>query len=233
VGWSPCGRWHAAWVGLALLIGLAGCGSDQTATPLATEPVSETVSETVSQTPSPTLTPNVQTPAPAPTPHRGVIAVVDVVHVASAETGRRVFAMLLKGEAGSSAVLRSLQIRAWMEPIDGSSCQIPPVPTVLHPNHQDAVQPTLADQTRTVVVRSRGHSEEDAGARSSASFRYGPVPSLNGDFEGWVSFHFPADADEGFCAFDLRGVVVVVAGETTTAELPVVRIDTRDRPDGP
>jgi hypothetical protein len=159
-----------------------------------------------------------------------MIAVVDVVHRPSSETGQRVFAMLLKGEAGTSAVLRRLQIRAWMELIDGSSCETPPIPKVLRPSHQDAVQPTLADQTRTVAVRSHGIPERVAGSRSSASFGYGPVPSLNGDFEGWVSFHFPADADDdGFCAFDLRALVSVVAGETTIAELPAVRIDTRDQ----
>lgn len=171
--------------------------------------------------------------APEPTPHRGAIAVVDVAHVASAESDQRVFAMLLRGDVGTSAVIRTLQIRAWMEPIDGSSCRTPPIPTVLRPEHRDAVQPTLADQTRTVVVRSRGLPERQEGVRSSASFRYGPVPSLNGAFEGWVSFHFPADAEEGFCAFDMRAVVAVVAGETTSTELPAVRIDTRDRLDGP
>lgn len=218
-----------------LLLGLAACGSDQGATPLAGETAIETETEAASesQSPSPPPTPAAQVPPPAPTPHRGVIAVVDVAHVASAEVGQRVFAMLLQGDVGTSAVIRTLQIRAWMEPIDGSSCRTPPVPTVLHPDHRDAVQPTLADQTRTVVVHSRGLAQREEGVQSSASFRYGPVPSLNGEFEGWVSFHFPADTDDGFCAFDLRAVVVVVAGETTTTELPAVRIDTRDRLDGP
>jgi hypothetical protein len=201
-----------------LLIGLAGCGS--------TEPASAPATESATPTPTP------ETPLAAPTPHQGVIAVVDVVQVPSRETGLRVFAMLLRGDVGTSAVRRSLEIRARMEPIDGSSCGTPPVPMVLRPTHADAVQPVLADRTRAVVVRSLGRAEPLEGPGSSASFRYGPVPSLNGDFEGWVSFHFPADAADGFCAFDVRGVVVIIAGETTSAELPVVRVDTRVRLDG-
>lgn len=201
---------------------LAGCGSEPDA--------SVSPHASASPRPSPSLGPS---PEPIPTPHLGVITVLEVVHLPSAEEGKRVFAMLLRGEAGTSAIRRSLEIRAWMEPTDGSSCPTPPVPTILRPAHADAVQPALADQTRTVAVRSQGRPETVAGARSSAKFRYGPVPSLNGDFEGWVSFHFPSDAvDGGFCAFDLRAVVVVVAGETTTAELPAVRIDTRDHLDG-
>lgn len=198
---------------MLLLLGLAGCGSDQAASPKPTAGEREP-------------------PPPAPTPHRGMIAVVDVVQGPSSETGHRVFAMLLSGEVGTSAVLRSLEISAWTEPIDGSSCGAPPIPTVLRPHHADAMQPALADQTRTVVVRSQGHPRPGAGSQPSTRFRYGPAPSLNGDFEGWVSFHLPAASDDGFCAFDVRGVVVVVAGETTVAELPAVRVDSRDRLDG-
>lgn len=204
-----------------LVLGLAGCGSGQVASP------------TVSDSPPPTPTKGAQTPTPAPTPHRAAITVVEVVQEPSDEAGRHVIAMLLSGQAGTSAVRRSLEIWAWTEPIEGSSCGMAPIPTVLRPQHADAVRPALADQTRTIAVRSQGNPEVGAGAEPPAKFRYGPVPSLNGDFEGWVSFHLPADSADGFCAFDVQGVVVVVAGETTVAELPVIRIDTRDEPDGP
>ncbi len=119
-----------------------------------------------------------------------------------------------------------------MEPIDGSSCDAPLVPTVLRPTHPDAVQPALADLTRTVIVRALRGAGSDGGPALSANFRVGPVPSLNGGFEGWVSFQIPADSADGFCAFDVGGAVVIVAGETTSADLPVVRVDTRDRIDG-
>ncbi len=119
-----------------------------------------------------------------------------------------------------------------MEPIQGSTCDAPLVPMVLRPTHSDAVQPALADLTRTVVVRSIGGSGSASDRGLSASFRVGPVPSLNGVFEGWVSFVIPTDSTDGFCAFDVGGVVVIVAGETTSADLPVVRVDTRDRLDG-
>lgn len=201
---------------MVLLLALAGCASGEVAPPVPSE----------SESPRPTATSEAL--LPAPTPHRSVITVVEVVQVPSSEMGQRVFAMHLSGDVGTSAILRSLEIRAWTEAIDGSSCGTPPIPTVLRPQHADAVQPALADQTRTVVVRSQGGPRPGVGAQPSTKFRYGPVPSLNGDFEGWVSLHFPADSDDGFCAFDVRGVVVVVAGETTVAELPVVRIDTRD-----
>ena len=201
-----------------LLIGLAGCGSISSASAPAS----------ASEAPSPTQ----EAQSVAPTPHQGVIGVVEVVQVPSHETGLRVFAMLLTGDVGTSSILRSLEIRARMEPIDGSSCGITPRPKVLYPSHPDAVQPALADMTRTVVVRSLGDAGPDGGHGSAARFGSGPVPSLNGSFEGWVSFHFPADAADGFCAFDVGGVVIIVAGETTTAELPVIRVDTRDRLDG-
>lgn len=196
---------------MVLVIGLAGCGSGQVASPASDPPA-----------------PTPASPAAAPTPHRAAITVVEVVQVPSDEAGRHIFAMLLSGEAGTSAVRRSLEIWAWTEPIEGSSCGMAPVPTVLRPHHADAVQPALADQTRTIAVRSQGNPEGAAGAEPPAKFRYGPVPSLNGGFDGWVSFHLPADSADGFCAFDVQGVVVVVAGETTVAELPVIRIDTRD-----
>jgi hypothetical protein len=147
--------------------------------------------------------------------------------------GQQVLAIRLEGNVGTSAVLRTLEIQARMEPIDGSTCDAPPLPAVMRASHAEAVQPALADVTRTVIVRSLGGVEGAEGLGSSASFRVGPVPSLNGAFEGWVSFHVPAGSTDGFCAFDVRGLVVVVAGETTTAELPVVRVDTRTPPEGP
>ena len=94
------------------------------------------------------------------------------------------------------------------------------------------MQPVLTDETRVLVVRSRGIPEAGAGSRIQASFRYGPVPSLNGEFEGWVSFQFPVASDAGVCVFDVGGVVTVVAGETTSTALPVVRIEARLRADG-
>jgi len=215
-GWSACAP---AWLPITLLLALAGCGSGQTASP--------TPSERASPPPTPARTPTQVAQVPAPTPHLADLRVVHVVQARSSETGQHVFAMLLSGDVGTSAVLRSLEISAWTEPIDGSSCGAPPIPSVLRPQHADAVQPALADQTRTLVVRSQG-PRPGAGSQPSTRFRYGPVPSLNGGFGGWVSFHFPAASEDGFCAFDVRGVVVVVAGETTVAELPIVRIDTRD-----
>ncbi len=205
---------------LVLLIGLASCGADPTPSPSALPDASEAA--------RPTLTPQVSTPAIAP----AAISVVDVVQVPASKTGRRVFAMLLSGGAGTTAVERRLEIRAWMDPVTGSSCGRPPLPSVLAPGHPDAVQPHLADVTRTVVVRSRGDQPEPGSGQSSARFRYGPVPSLNGDFEGWVSFEFPAGDEDGFCAFDLRGEVILVASGMASADLPTVRVDTRDRLDG-
>ena len=199
---------------VVLLLGLAGCGAGQSPSPVA--------SERYSPPPIP------EAPTTAPTPHQGVVTVVEVAQVRSSEAGQRVFAVHLKGAVGTSAMRRSLEIRAWTDPIDGSRCGAPPILMVLRPQHTDSVQPVLADQTRTVVVRSQGHPRPGAGQQSSMKFRYGPVPSLNGEFEGWVSFHVPTGSDEGFCAFDMRGVVVVVAGETTVVELPAVRIDARD-----
>ena len=159
---------------------------------------------------------------------------VDVVQGPSSEMSQHVVAIRLKGDVGTSAIFRSLEIRARMEPIDGSACDATSLPTVLRPSHPDAVQPALADMTRTVVVRPLVRVEPvgGGGSGSSARFGAGPVPSLNGVFEGWVSFHFPADDGGGFCAFDVRGAVVIVAGETTTAELPIVRVDTRVQLDG-
>ena len=210
---------------LVLLFGLAACGSQQpTPSPAAAETESP---------PRATLPPQLPTPAPAPTPTAVAISVVDVVQLPARETGQRVLAVRLSGGAGTSAIERSLEISAWMEPINGSSCEHPPVPSVLAPIDPDAVQPHLADLTRTVVVRSRGgQPARGAASDPSARFRYGPVPSLNGEFSGWVSFQFPASHDGGFCAFDVRGVVVVVARGTASAELPTVRVDTRDRLDG-
>jgi hypothetical protein len=205
-------------VGAAWLLGLAGCGAGPSPSAVASERH------------SPPPTSEVQTAAP--TPHQGVITVVDVALVRSSEVGQRVLAIHLSGAVGTSAMRRSLEIRTWTEPIDGSRCGAPPIPMVLRPLHAEAVQPALADQTRTVVVRSQGHPRPGA-AQSLTRFRYGPVPSLNGEFEGWVSFHVSASSDGGFCAFDVHGVVVIVAGETTVAELPTVRIDTRDAVDDP
>lgn len=197
---------------LALLAGVAACGAEAYESADATELSSP-------------LSPS---PAESAMPHQGVIAVVDVVQGPSSEMSQQVVAIRLRGDVGTSAIFRSLEIRARMEPIPGSACDLTALPTVLRPSHPDAVQPALADLTRTVVVRSILGAEPGASAR----FRAGPVPSLNGDFEGWVSFHFPTDAADGFCAFDVRGVVVIVAGETTTADLPVVRVDTRVGLDG-
>lgn len=208
----------------ALLLGLAGCGAAASASPV----VSASAEARERQSPPPT--PEARTAAP--TPHQGVIAVIDVIQLRSSEVGQRVLSVHLSGAIGTSAVRRSLEIQTWSEPIDGSRCGAPPIPTVLRPEHTDAVQPALADQTRTVVLRSQGRPRPGAGAQASMRFRYGPVPSLNGEFEGWVSFHVPAASDDGFCAFDVHGLVVIVAGETTIAELAAVRIDTRDAVDG-
>lgn len=207
-----------------LLLGLAGCGAEERASPVASASAEATERQ------SPPSTPEARTAAP--TPHQGVITVLDAVQLRSSELGQRVFSVHLSGAIGTSAVRRSLEIRTWSEPIDGSQCGAQPIPMVLRPQHTDAVQPALADQTRTVVLRSQGRPRPGAGAQASMRFRYGPVPSLNGEFEGWVSFHVPAEADDGFCAFDVHGLVVIVAGETTMAELPAVRIDTRDAVDG-
>jgi hypothetical protein len=209
-----------------LLIGTAACGAETTDSAF----VKLTGSADATDIESPSPTPGV--PSVSDVPHVGVIAVVDVVQGPSSEMNQHVVAIRLSGDVGTSAIFRSLEIRARMEPIDGSACDATALPTVLRPSHPDAVQPALADQTRTVVVRSLVRAESSAGSGSSARFRVGPVPSLNGDFEGWVSFHFPADAAGGFCAFDVHGVVVIVAGETTTAELPVVRVDTRVQLEG-
>jgi hypothetical protein len=208
-------RLAGGWSGVVLVVCLAGCASDVTPSPGA------------EATATPSVRPT-EAPTPAETSTRIAIAVIDVVQEPSSEIGHRVLALRLEGYAGTSAVFRSLEIRAWAEPAVGSSCGTPPVPTVLRPGHADAVQPALADQTRTVVVRSHGPSRS-GGSNPPVTFRYGPVPSLNGAFDGWVSFHVPADSDGGFCAFDLRGMVVIVAGESTTAGLPDIRIDTRDR----
>ncbi|HEX7172587.1 MAG TPA: hypothetical protein VF365_08270 [Candidatus Limnocylindria bacterium] len=171
-------------------------------------------------------------PTASDLPHQGVITVVDVVQGPSSEMSQHMVAIRLSGDVGTSAIFRSLEIRARMQPIDGSACDGTMPPTVLRASHPDAVQPALADQTRTVVVRRLADAAAAGGSGRSARFRVGPVPSLNGGFEGWVSFHFPADSAAGFCAFDVSGVVVIVAGETTTAELPVVRVDTRVQLDG-
>ena len=220
----------------ALLIGLAGCDAGGIAAPSSAD-ASVSAEGIEPARPSETADPLADlnlppTPSPAPSPHAGVITVVDVAQARSVEAGRRVFAIRLKGDIGLSAIYRTLEIQARMESIDGSSCEIPPVPTVLRPSHADAVQPTLADQTRTVIVGPMGDAGPGAGSGSAARFRTGPVPSLNGDFSGWVSFHFPANAERGFCAFDVSGAVIIVAGETTIAELPVTRVDTRLRLDG-
>ena len=211
------------WLALVLLLGLVGCGAELVPTHVAD-------GESATAVASPSTAP--EPASVAPTPHQGVIAVVEVIHALASSTGQHVVAMLLRGDVGTSAVRRSLEIQARMEPIDGSTCDAPLVPTVLRPTHPDAVQPALADLTRTVLVRSLGGADSGAGPEVSANFRVGPVPSLNGGFEGWVSFQIPADSADGFCAFDVGGVVVIVAGETTSAELPVVRVDTRDRSDG-
>jgi hypothetical protein len=215
-------------VTLVLVLLAAGCGGETA--PSASAHPGETEAASVE---APSLPLEAARPAPDPAaPHREVIVVADVVQVASSEAGQRVLAVLLRGDVGTSAVFRSLEIRTWTEAVDGSTCGSPPTPMILRPGHVDAVQPVLADQTRTIAVRSQGHPRGDPGAQPPAKFRYGPVPSLNGAFEGWVSFHVPVHSDEGFCAFDLRGVVVTVAGETTMAELLDIRIDTRDRLDG-
>jgi hypothetical protein len=210
---------------ILLLLGLVGCGTEIAPTPVA---VGGSATAVAKESSSPTL----GAASVAPTPHQGVIVVVEVVQLPSSATGQHLVAMRLRGDVGTSAVRRSLEIQARMEPIDGSTCDAPLAPTVLRPSHPDAVQPALADLTRTVVVRSIGGADSGAGPGLSAKFRVGPVPSLNGGFEGWVSFVIPTDSADGFCAFDVGGAVVIVAGETTSADLPVVRVDTRDRLDG-
>ena len=206
---------------VALLIGTAGCGAEAASSAAAP-------AETQIETPSPVPS----GPSASDLPHVGVITVAEVVQGPSSEMSQHVVAIRLIGDVGTSAIFRTLEIRARTKPIDGSACDGTTPPTVLRPTHPDAVQPALADQTRTVLVRSLGDAARDGEAGASARFRVGPVPSLNGGFEGWVSFHFPADPVDGFCAFDVRGVVVIVAGETTTAELPIVRVDTRVQLDG-
>lgn len=212
-----------------LVLGLVGCASEQGASSSAR--VGEPASPVIADATEPARSPR-EARLLEQAPHQSEIAVVDVVALPSSATKPRGFAILLNGDVGLSAVIRTLRISASMEPIDATGCGILPIPIVLHPSHQDAMQPVLTDETREVIVRSRGIPEPGAGSRIQASFRYGPVPSLNGEFEGWVSFHFPATSDLGSCAFDVRGAVTVVAGETTTAELPVVRIDARLRLDG-
>jgi hypothetical protein len=218
-GWSARARRSLAFV---LLIGTAACGAEAVDSAF----VQPSASAHATEIPSPSPTP--EAPSASNLPHQGAIAVVDVVQGPSSELSQHVVAIRLRGDVGTSAIFRSLEIRARAEPIDGSACDASALPTVLRPSHPDAVQPALADQTRTVVVRPLVRAEPGASAR----FRVGPVPSLNGGFEGWVSFHFLADAADGFCAFDVGGFVVIVAGETTTAELPVVRVDTRVQLDG-
>lgn len=210
---------------LLLVIGLASCGG-----PGASALV-RTPSPTLAPTLAPTL-PRLSTPAASadPTPHQGEIVVVEILDAPSAEDGLHVVAVHIRGAVGSSAIFRSVEIRARTRPIEGSSCGAPPMASVLRPTHADAMQPALADQTRVAIVRSLGSPLVTAADGSSARFRYGPVPSLNGDFAGWVTFHVSAQADaaDGYCAFDLTGVVTIVAGETTSRALPTVRIDTRD-----
>jgi hypothetical protein len=211
-----------------LLVGSTACGAQ--AVDSAFVQPSASAQATVVQSPSPTP----ETPSASDLPHRGAIAVLDVVQGPSSELSQQVVAIRLRGDVGTSAIFRSLEIRARMEPIDGSACDASALPTVIRPSHPDAVQPALADITRTVVVRPLVRVEPvgGGGSGSSARFGVGPVPSLNGTFEGWVSLQFPADAGDGFCAFDVRGAVVIVAGETTTVDLPVVRVDTRVQLDG-
>jgi hypothetical protein len=239
---SPA-RHGPRWLALALVVGLAGCAShgvSGVASERGSSPAFESgsaggaggASASESRPQSPTPTPEPRSVAPAPTPHQGAIAVVEFAVAPSSMFGQRVLAIRLEGDVGTSAVLRTLEIQARMEPIDGSSCETPPLPAVMRASHPEAMQPALTDITRTVIVRSLGSVEGSEGLASSASFRVGPVPSLNGAFEGWVSFHVPAASADGFCAFDVLGLVVVVAGETTTAELPVIRVDTRTPFDG-
>jgi hypothetical protein len=218
-------RWSLAFV---LVIGTAACGAEAVESAF----VQPNASANATEVPSPSPTP--EPPSASDLPHLGAITVVDVVQGPSSELSQHVVAIRLSGDVGTSAIFRSMEIRARMEPIDGSACDTSALPTVIRPSHPDAVLPALADQTRTVVVRPLVRVEPAAGAGSGSSARFGvgPVPSLNGVFEGWVSFHFPADAGDGFCAFDVRGAVVIVAGETTTVELPVVRVDTRAQLDG-
>ena len=217
-----------------IAIGTAGCGAQAVDSavlqPSPSAPTSPSADATDVPAPSPTL----EAPSASDLPHQGAIAVIDVVQAPSSELGQHVVAIRLRGDVGTSAIFRSMEIQARTEPIDGSACDTTALPTVLRPSHPDAVLPALADLTRTVVVRPLVRVEPAGGGRSGSSARFGvgPVPSLNGEFEGWVSFHFPADAGDSFCAFDVLGAVVIVAGETTTAELPVVRVDTRAQLDG-
>ena len=204
---------------VVLLIGSAGCG---------TEAASSEAARATPEGPSPAPS----LPSASDLPHVGVITVAEVLQGPSSEMSQHVVAIRLIGDVGTSAIFRTLEIRARMVPIDGSACDGSVPPMVLRPTHPDAVQPALADETRTVLVRSLADAAHDGEAGASARFRVGPVPSLNGGFEGWVSFHFPADPGGGFCAFDVHGVVVIVAGETTSADLPVVRVDTRVPLDG-
>lgn len=212
-----------AWMALVLVLGLVACASGRGAS--AVPSVRESPPPSVAGDEPARISRTVRLEASGP--HRSEIAVLDVVQLPSSESGERGFALLLRGDVGLSAVLRSLRIWAFTEPVAGGSCTVLPGPVVLHPSHEDAMQPALADETRTLVVRSRGDLTQGARSWGRASFRYGPLPSLNGDFEGWVSFQFPATPGAASCAFEVRGVVTVVAGESTSAVLPVVRIESR------
>ena len=220
-----------AWLALmlAFVLGLAGCAAGQaSAEKREREPAwTPALADGAEPARSPHAARSLER-----APHQAQLAIVDVVQLPSADDARG-FAVLLRGDVGLSAVFRSLRIWAFTEPVAGSSCAVLPGPVVLHPNHEDAMEPALADETRILVVRSRGDLTQGARSWSRASFRYGPLPSLNGDFEGWVSFQFPVTSDDpGSCAFEVRGVVTVVAGETTSAVLPVVRIDSGRRLEG-
>lgn len=209
-------------MGIAVALALAGCSS-------AADPSVGTAAEESTGASDQGSVPASAGATAADTseePHQAVLVVVDVAEHPSSAAGARVIGVRLKGDVGTSAVIRTLEIHAQTVPLSGSRCTADLIPVVLRPSHADALRPVLADQTREVIVRSLGRADADASGGASVRFRSGPIPSLNGAFGGWVSFELPVASVSGRCALELRGTVTVVAGESVSVALPVLRIDT-------
>lgn len=229
----PC-RASAA-LTLAAVVALAGCAPSPAMDPATSASQAPAATLAGERTSAPSAAPTAEPVERFPT-----IAIVDIVQAPSTDPGRRIVAILVRGDLPKAVFepwSHGVTFALLTERIDGDCGGESLLPALLDPLHPDAVAPGLgltetASGTRAPVTP---RVETDTSIRLLPTWTgaWSALGTRDVTLDGWLTLELPATWGDAFCAQDLFGTVTVQSGRrTATAELGRLRVDSRDNLDG-
>ena len=220
---------------LAAAIALAACAPSPATDPATSGSLAPAATVAGERTAAPSAAPTAEPVERFPT-----IAIVDTIQAPSTDPGRRIVAILVRGDLPKAAVepwSHGVTFALMSERVDGDCSGQSLLPALLDPLHPDALAPGLglteaASGTRTPVT-PWVETDTSIRVRPTWTGTWSTLGTSDVTLDGWLTLELPATWGDAFCAQDLFGTVAVQSGQrTATAELARLRVDSRDALDG-